>query len=58
MGKVCCSQLKGADKGFNKHVFFSAGEMKYSTGAAYKVRSDGDCLGMSYHGNNTTGGIH
>jgi len=39
MGKVCCSQLKGADKGFNEHVF-SAGEMKYSTGAAYKVRSD------------------
>ena len=39
------------------NMFFSAGEMKYSTGAAYKVRSDGDCLGMSYHGNNTTGGI-
>ena len=37
---------------------FSAGEMKYSTGAAYKVRSDWDCVGMSCHGNNTAGGIH
>ena len=38
MGKVCCSQLKGADKDFNEHVFCRGDEVLYRSGLQGKKR--------------------